>query len=132
MPKSRKQTSFKARTYKNYNEKDFINEFKLIDWKSRLEGADNMAEAWIDLEGFTHGILNKTCPIKSIRIKIAQEILMTPELLHSIKRKDIVLKQAIKTGDMADWSLAKLLRNRIKNKNLQSKIRLLHKLVRKK
>ena len=80
-----------------------------------------MAEAWIDLEGFTHGILNKTCPIKSIRIKIAQEIWMTPELLHSIKRKDIVLKQAIKTGDMADWSLAKLLRNRIKIKIYKAK-----------
>ena len=114
MPKPRKQTAFKARSYRNYNEKAFLNELNSIDWNARLEGADNMAEAWNDLEGFIHSTLDKTCPIKIIRVKIAQEVRMTPEILHSIMHKDIVLKQALKSKNLADWSLAKLLRNRIK------------------
>ena len=111
-PESNAKINFEGRSYRNYEREDF--QARLIDakWDDFYEEGDP-DKCWETMSNIIKHEINKTCPLKSFKVKSGVDPWITNELLEEIRDKDLMIKRARRTKLQADWVVAKLARNRV-------------------
>ena len=111
----KKNSTFQARSYKNFDETTFKNLITDIDWSGVFPDPYDINIAWSSIETSIINALNTMCPITSIKTSKIRAYWMTPELLSQIRNKDQLMEKARLTKSKDDWITARIARNRIQN-----------------
>ena len=119
IPKPIKSTTFRGRTYRNFNKENFCNSLRVRNWDEVLH-ENNPNKAWLSLISTVEKELDSTCPIRDIRIKKLKDDWVDNELLERIHHKDSLLKRAKKSRSGEDWARARVVRNEV-NRLVQRK-----------
>ena len=106
------KVEFKGRSYKNYLKEDLQLELLQKNWELFYNSRDP-CYCWEQIESSVRVYLDRTCPIKSFRVKEARDPWVTNELLEEIKDKDHTIRVAKRTGKEEDWNEARHIRNRV-------------------
>ena len=106
------KVEFKGRSYKNYVKEDLQEELIHSDWDDFYRSRDP-ALCWDIIETRIRAFLDRTCPLKSFKVKEVREPWVTNEILEEIKDKDRSLRVAKRSGMAEDWLIAKTDRNRV-------------------
>ena len=109
---SQEKVEFKGRSYIDYVREDLLQELINYDWGEFYTTVDPSLGWGIILDRI-RSYLNRTCPLKSFRVKEIRELWVTNELLEEIKDKDRALRVAKRSGKNEDWARAKAERNRV-------------------
>ena len=104
------KTSFKGRSYRNYDLEIFKNLLDDQNW-DRFQQNEDPNILWDIMSGNIENAIDDLCPLKTFKIKKYKEPWITQELLELIKQKDVRLKKAKRTKSVDDWNVAKRLRN---------------------
>ena len=104
----------KSRSYKNFNDADFINSLKTKDWDivTRFSDVNSAWAAWFDM---FNEVCNKHAPIREKKIRGYLPEWVTTDFLKLTKDKEFYYDKAHKTNDPLDWDKAKTLRNKVNN-----------------
>ena len=104
----------KSRSYKNFNDADFINSLKTKDWDivTRFSDVNSAWAAWFDM---FNEVCNKHAPIREKKIRGYLPEWVTSDFLKLTKDKEFYYDKAHKTNDPLDWDKAKTLRNKVNN-----------------
>ncbi len=104
----------KSRCFKKFNEVEFVNTIKNIDWNQicSIDDVNDALNQWQTL-------FNKACddhaPFKQKKIKGNLPEWINGEFLKLSKDRNYYFAKAQKTNDPEDWSKAKYLRNKVNN-----------------
>ena len=112
-PKVAPKTS-KSRCFKKFNEVEFINTIKNIDW-NQICSIDDVNDAVNQWQTLFNKACNKHAPFKEKRIKGHLPPWINSEFLKLSKDRDYHFAKAHKTNNQEDWSKAKYLRNKVNN-----------------
>ena len=104
------KTTFRGRSYRNYDSQNFIDLLGNCDWEHFLRSEDPNI-MWELLLGNIKMSIDQLCPPKDFKIKKFKEPWISRELLELIKDKDNMLKKAKKTKLESDLIVAKRYRN---------------------
>ena len=104
----------KTRCFKHFNESDFVNTIKSIDWNNicSIDNVDNALDYWQTL--FTEAC-NKHAPFKEKKIKGCLPEWINGDFLILCKDRDYYFAKAHKTNNHDDWVKAKSIRNKVNN-----------------
>ena len=112
----------RVRTYKNFNDEEFLRDLRLADWSYFY----NLRDLDTACDIFNNNIKNvaqKHAPFISIKVKGKPEAWVTKEFLTAINERNFLLKQAKKSKSIKDWHTFTQKRNQVikmKNKLKQS------------
>ena len=107
---SRKTTSFKGRTYVNYN-RDVLNDHLTNAIKASFRAEDNPIKCWDLMENFLCKFLDEVCPMKTYRTKECTPAWLTHDLITLSKDRDRMWVRAIQSNKPEDWAMARQFRN---------------------
>jgi len=112
----------KSRSFKHFNEIDFLETLNSNNWNEVLNISD-VNNAWSHWSNMFNSACNKHAPIIEKRIRGYLPEWVTSEFLQLSKDRDYYYGLAHKTNDPQDWVKAKALRNKVNNlnKSLKSK-----------
>ena len=105
-----KKKSFVGRSYKNYDQQNFINNLQNENW-GKFENDNDPTILWNHFSNRIKSSIATTCPLKRFKVRITNKPSITNELMEQIKDKDRALKRAKRTKNNDDWRRARLLRN---------------------
>ena len=107
----------KSRSYKNFNDADFINSLKTKDWDivTWFSDVNSAWAAWFDMFNEVQNVCNKHAPIREKKIRGYLPEWVTSDFLKLTKDKEFYYDKAHKTNDPLDWDKAKTLRNKVNN-----------------
>ena len=106
------KVDFIGRSYRDYIKEDFQGKLLDYDWDQFYNSRDaNLC--WEIMENKIREELNIVCPQKNFKVKEVVEQWVTNEILEEIKDKDRLLKMAKRTKNEADWTRARMARNRV-------------------
>ena len=109
-----KHTTIKYRSYKSFDEAEFIKDLQSVPW-SVIEGFDNPDDILDTWNTLFIGVVDKHAPLKERRVKYpVQPEWMTDEILENIVLRD----RCISTGEIVT---AKVYRNKVANLTKQAK-----------
>ena len=111
-PEHNVKINFEGRSYRNYVKEDFQAGLLDADWGEFYEKGDPEV-CWDIMSNLIRSEIDKTCPLKSFKVKAGVDPWITDELLEEIRDKDLLMKRARSTKLQADWTAAKLSRNRV-------------------
>ena len=110
--KTKIKSEFTGRSYINFDEELFCENLVQYDWDHLYE-IDDVDIAWNLFISHIIETIDNMCPLKKFKIKNLKDPWISNEILESIHDKDILLRQAKRTGLENDWKLAKNARNRL-------------------
>ena len=115
-----KKTTFKGRSYRNYDVNIFKQEIVEQNW-NELFASTEPEKIWDIMLSKITEVADNMCPVKEFKIKKYKDPWITPEILDLINEKDRALKKAKKTKKELDWIIARHLRNNCLSKIRKSK-----------
>ena len=96
-PTSKDKTSFKGRSYKNYDTNILKEHLRSHDWETFYK-TDDPNILWNEIDNIILEMLNNMCPFKEFRVKVMKEPWINNDILELIKeKKDRLLDRAKKT-----------------------------------
>ena len=116
-----KKLKVKGRNYKNFSSENYNTLLQNMDWEN-VTGEDNPEKSWEALEEILMTALDKVAPIREMKVSQTPPPWMDQESREFIRRKNIALKQAHKSGKKEDWIEAKAQRNKV-NQQIKRKKR---------
>ena len=106
----------KSRSYKNFNETNFIESLQTKNWNLVTNQSD-VNNAWSIWSNMFIDVCDKHAPMKEKRIRTYLPDWITSDFLKLSKDRDFYYNKACKTNDPLDWNKAKALRNKVNNLN---------------
>ena len=84
--------------YKNFDETKFLDDLEQVPWH-QIKAADSDPDsALANFESLFHDVLNEHAPVIEKRVKLcSQPPWMKPEILQAMKKRDKLLKEAMKS-----------------------------------
>ena len=113
MAKTKNPSSFKGRSYRNYNENMFIQQLNDIDWHAFYQ-CISPDIAWSIMENNIMAKIDTMCPTQTFHVKHLKDPWISQELLEAIKDKDRLLSKAKRTNNENDCIIARSRRNEVK------------------
>ena len=104
----------KSRCFKNFNESDFIDTIKNIDWDN-ICSIDNVNDALQQWQTLFSKACDKHAPFKEKKVKGCLPEWINSDFLRLCKDRDYYFTKAHKTNNKEDWNKAKALRNKANN-----------------
>ena len=104
---------FVGRSYKNYDATVLQERLAGRDW-SGLYNTTNVNTQWEQMYTIITEEADKMCPIKEYKISNMKPPYLTNDLDEQMKERDYFYTKAKRTGDTADWNIAKFNRNKVK------------------
>ena len=108
---------FQGRTYRNFNEEDFINNLKNRDW-NKFYGTLDVDQQWSLINLAIRDELDKQCPVKNFRFSKTKPQYIHKDILEQMRNRDYFYRKAKLTQSEDDWNIAKFLRNQT-NSNIR-------------
>ena len=100
-----------SRSYKNFNEQDFLQDLAQTDWNPVIDTGDVELSAEL-FEKIFLDIIDKHVPFKKSRIRKKTSPWMTNEVLNMMRERDRLKVTAIKSGnDHTCWENYRKARN---------------------
>lgn len=99
----------KGRSYRDMDWDSFSNDIEKIDLNLVFDTGDPN-EVWNYLYSKVLELVNKYCPIKTIRLRTQNLPYINYDLAVQIRARDKAFSKARRTGLLSDWTLAKRLR----------------------
>ena len=91
----RQSVNFKGRSYRNFDERQFITNFLNLDWDD-FDNEDDPDILWDIYENKIRVIMDPMCPFKHFKIAKDRDPWVSDDLIDEIKQKDYLLKKAKK------------------------------------
>ena len=110
----------KSRSYKNFNDVNFINSLKDKNF-DKVTSYSDVDTAWSVWSDMFNEVCNDHAPIREKRIKSYLPEWVTSDFLRLTKDKEFYYDKASKTNDPLDWEKAKSLRNKVNNLRINLK-----------
>jgi hypothetical protein len=104
----------KSRCYKNFNDANFINAVRNIDWY-QINCIDNVNNALSKWQALFTEVCDTHAPFKEKRIKGLLPEWVNKDFLKLSKDRDYYYAKAHKTNEQVHWNKAKALRNKVNN-----------------
>lgn len=106
---TKKCVEISGRSYKNFDWENFSNEVRQIDLTESLAGCNPNA-IWDNLHKEREGILDRLCPIRTIKLRTHSLPFINVELADQIYERDRAFRRARKSNLKLDWRYARELR----------------------
>ena len=104
----------KSRCFKNFNEVDYIDTIRNINW-DRICNLDDVNVALNEWQSSFNAACDKHAPFKEKRVKGCLPEWINSDFLRLSKDRDYYFSKAHKTNNDEDWKKAKSLRNKVNN-----------------
>ena len=105
----------RKRSFKNFNQSDFIEAIKLVSWWG-VYSSEDVEEATRMFTSEVCKILDKMAPVKTFQIRKSYAPWLSPTLKAEIMKRDQIQKEAQETKSNDKWREFKKLRNSVNNK----------------
>ena len=105
-----KKIKFEGRTYKNFNEEDFINSLRSKNW-DQIRGTTDVDYQWTLMNQAIQNELDKQCPFKVFSFNKSKPPYLHRNILEQMRNRDYFYCKAKLTYSEDDWNIAKFLRN---------------------
>ena len=103
-------TSFKGRSYRDYDTASFQDSLQNRNWNDFYE-KDDVNQAWAIMKESIILEIDEMCPLKTIKIKKQKDPWVSNDLLELIHDKYDLLALAKTTNSPDDWQAARIARN---------------------
>ncbi len=110
----RQSKIIEARSYRHFNETNFISDLNDINW-DQVGLADNIDQGWDRFVELYLPVCDKHAPIKKIKVSDQQPAWITDDYLDLRRQSQKAREIAEKSKSAADWEKAKRLRNKLNN-----------------
>ena len=105
----------KKRSYKYFNQNDYLEAVKSISWWE-LYSCDDPEKAANIFTNKLNCVLDEVAPIRKFQVRSKYAPWLSSATKAMITERDLAQKKAVDTGDEEDWRSFKKLRNHINNK----------------
>ena len=105
------KTTFTGRTYRNFNEDDFVNLLRESDLENAVNIEINPDACWDKLYACILSALDKLAPLRTSTFSKSKPEWLTAEIIEIMKDRDKALKIATKSKSPQDKKKARQLRN---------------------
>ncbi len=104
----------KSRSFKNFNNDNYINSLKKVNW-DQVTNCTDVDKAWMIWKHLFNETCNLHAPIKHKRVSTSLPEWINGDYIRLTKDRDYYYAKAHKTNDKKDWCMAKTLRNKVNN-----------------
>ena len=115
IPSKNKPKYLTSRQFKNFKAEKFRSELKNVPWDAILTNTNDPNELWGKWKEVFLSIANNHAPIKTRRVRNKDSPWLSSQIRKLIIERDVLKKQAIKTGNTEHWKLYKSHRNKTNN-----------------
>ena len=104
--------TIKFRSYKNFDEKSFLDDLFNVPWINVMK-CDNVDDALQLWQCMFNGVINKHIPKKIKRVRAAPSPWLNNDIFKHMSKRDYLHRKAIRSNDTSDWNAYKLYRNKV-------------------
>jgi len=108
--------TIKSRSFKNFNENDFVDTIKKAKWDNVMK-CNNVDDACQTFQSIFDNICNSNCPVTEKRVKGSFPDWITSDFIKLSKDRDYYFAKAQKSNNSEDWIKARQLRNKVNKLN---------------
>lgn len=108
------------RSYKFFNENNFIEDIKNVIWDEVMDSSD-VNTALKAFTGRLFPIIDKHAPLKKFTVRSTYAPWLDEEIKHLMSNRDTLKCAAVKSGDPSDWSVYRTARNMVTKMNRHKK-----------